>query len=500
MSNTPYLATTSFFVESGTYQPIYMRPYETQYDEQIAQKYYNDTEGGTKIVPAAFSEISSSILRPTAAHAGTINIDNGWNQRRMSFIIEVQVPDAFGGKSVVLTGYTDRTDVALRNNAFDPHMRLYLNTSTVITTMTQRMPNGAISERKSILDSSHLLNMTVMNNIRTNLAMNDTYRENTLWYATPYNVINEMNNIGASASHNVNMFGGDSILDLRQRTSDHEVKRSRRENTVPTAYLSKILRGVSDNLGSMSMGIAEDEHAALTNASIAVKESQLTIDPLIVEIANSTGYSECGFVTWAELNRIVPNLDLVTRYSDRASAVVQTNVPDADAGNFQGWQGVSFETSIANSISQLVPAMMTSCMIGSITFAFSNDNVTATPTVSIATGQTMINGIPFVNMAQTFEGRFLTEVAPMITDQGRTIINMLVQCSLGTETYISISRNGQPEVPFCAPTFCDSLYTPVLAPSQQNLTNIATDLQNIANSVNNVHYMADQRNQPRFMY
>lgn len=496
-----FIAVQSFFVESGTYQPVYMRPYETTYNEEIAQNYYNETQGGTRIVPAAFSNISASILKPSAAHHGSISIDNGWNERRMSFIIEVSVPDSFGdSKNVVLTGYTNHTDVGLTSQAFDPNMRLYINTSTIITTLHTRTPDGGYSQRKSITDSSHLLNSTVMNNIRTNVAAQNPYQDATLWYATPYNVINEMSNTRMSNS-NANMYGANQqVVDFRQRTSTKDVKRSRRENTIPTTYLSKILRGVNDNLLNMSSGIAVDENDALINASIGVREEQSNIDPLIVEFAFRTGYSEQGFVTWGELMSIIPNLDAVTKFTTRASQVVQTNIPDAVAGNFQGWQSANYETSIANSVSQLLPAMMTTCMIGSVTFAFNNDNVTLTPVAKAINGQTMVEGIPFSNMSSVLETRFLTEIAPMITDQGRSLVNLFVQCSLGTETYISISRNGEPAVPYCAPTFCDSLYTPVLSPSQQSITDIAVDLQNIASSVNNVNYMGDQRANQQFIY
>lgn len=491
-----FIAVKSFFVESGTYQPVFLRPYETNYDEQVAQDYYVETEGGTKIVPSAFSKISSSILKPTAAHQGTINIDNGWNERRMSFVIEVSVPDSFGdSKNVVLTGYTNHTDVGLTTKAFDPNMRLYLNTSTIVTTLHTRTPHGGYTQRKSITDSSHLLNATVMNNIRTNMALQDPYRDGTLWYATPSNVINEMSNI-KYAGDNQGMYGNRQVVDFRQRTSDKDVRRSRRENTIPTTYLSKILRGVTDGLTNMGAGIGVDENDALINASVAVREQQLSVDPLIVELALKTGYGENGFVTWRELTSIVPNLDAETKFTNRASQVVQTNIPDAVAGNFQTWQGATFETSIANSVSQLLPAMMTTCMIGSVTFAFNNDNPTLTPVATAINGQTMIDGIPFASMSPTLESRFLSEIAPMITNQGRSVVNLFVQCSLGTETYITISRDGEPPVPFCAPTFCDSLYTPVLSTSQQSITDIAVDLQNIANSVNNFNYMANNRYQP----
>jgi hypothetical protein len=146
---------------------------------------------------------------------------------------------------------------------------------------------------------------------------------------------------------------------------------------------------------------------------------------------------------------------------------------------------------IANQIAQLIPALMTSCMIGTINFAFTNDNITLTPTIAITGGQTMIEGVHITQVSAQFESRFNNEIAPQITDQGRTLLNMIVQCGLCTETFISISRNGESEVPFCAPTFCDALYTPILSTTQQGLTDIASDLQNIANSVNNAQSAAN---------
>lgn len=499
MSIQALIPKNAFFIESGTYQPVLLRPYETNYNESVALDFNSITENGSRIVPNAFANMASSIIAPSAAHQGIIDIANGWQERRMSFMLEIEVADSFGesSKVIVLTGYTDYTDVGMITNAFDPRMRLYLNTSTVITVMTQRNANGSISQRKMVTDSSHLLNSVTMNNIRTTVAQNDPYAVQSMWYATPSNVINEMISINENSTDVYTQSSSRRLKDFRQEVGNTGVKRSRRENTIPTTYLSKILRGVHDNLSSMASGIADDERGALMNASVGVRENDLTIDPVIVQLSMNSDYSQNGFVTWGELCAIVPNIDRVTKYTNRASAVVNTGTPEASSGNFQGWQGVTYETAIANSIAQLVPAMMTTCMIGQISFVFNNDNITATPSLHIINGMTMVDGIPFLNMAQTFETRFLSEVAPQITDQGRTIVNMMVQCSLGTETYINISRNGEPDVPFCAPTFCDSLYTPVLSPSHQGIVDVASDLQNIANSVNTVQY---SNNQPQMQY
>lgn len=488
-------AVKSFFVESGTYQRPALRTYETHYNDAIVADYLRDTRNGTEIVPNAFQNIGTSILRSSTAPTGFVNIDNGWNERRMSFVIEIAAPDNFTGdeRSVVFTGYTDHADVSFRTTQLDPHMRLYFNTSSIINTITQRM-GDSIVKRRVMTDSSHLLNMTTLDTIQ--VMQPDVYSENKLWYATPRNVIYQMGNLANGA----NGYNNDHFMDFRSRANSMEVSRSRRENAVPTTYLSKILRGVTDNLSSLSYGTDSDESLALTNASHGVSELDNMHDPVLMEILRESDYLTRGYVTWGQLNALVPNLDSATGFTSRADQVMRTNTPDAVAGEFNHWEGVGFETLIANNIAQLVPAMMTSAMIGTITFAFSNDNPTLTPNLTITTGQTLINGVPFLQVSPQFETRFLNEIAPLITDQNRTLINMIVQCALGTETFVSISRNGAPEIPFCAPTFCDGLYTPIISTSEKGLTDIASDLQNIANSVNTAQYMGIQVPQQQQLY
>lgn len=487
-----YFAAKSFFVESGTYQPPALRTYTTSYDDTVVQRYLSNTQNGTQIVPNAFADISSSILRPSAVPTGMVMIENGWNERRMTFIIEVLIPDHFSQdtRSVVFTGYTDHTDVSPLKKVFDPNMKLFFNTSTIISTITQRQANGTIIKRRAMLDSSHLLDANAMANIQA--CTNDPYNQGTLWYATPRNVINEMNNI-----NNQNMTQS-NLFDFRARSGTMDVQRSRRENAVPTTYLSKILRGVSSEMSNMTYGMAEDENIAMQNAAAGVSERHNDEDPVLMEILLAANYNHQGFATWAQLCAIIPNLDQETLFSTRSSKIVQTNLPDAESGNFSNWVGVGPETVIANQIAQLIPALMTSCMIGTINFAFTNDNLTMTPTIGITGGQTMIDGVHITQVSAQFESRFNNEIAPQITDQGRSLINMIVQCGLGTETFISISRNGEAEVPFCAPTFCDALYTPILSTTQQGLTDIASDLQNIANSVNNAAAAANYN--PSFIY
>lgn len=487
MSGLPNLvASKVVFVESGTYQAPVLRTYKTNYNDLIIKDYLRDTQNGNAIVPNALNNISSAILTPSAQIDGYVNIENGWTERRLTFLMEILVPDRFSAnpRSIVLTGYTDHSERTLVNKMLDPNMKVYFNTSTVLTNMQYRSANGAMYNKKVMMDSSHLLNANVMRNIVK--SQQQTYQDHQLWYATPRNVIYEMSNMyGADTGAYPGLQG-----DFRTQSNELSIDRSRLDNTVPSTYLSKILRGVNDHMSKLDTGGAVDEIDALSNASAAVREQDVSVDGVMVALSmfDNSFYLQHGYITWGQLERMIPNIDAVTAVTNRGNVQRKSALPDAVAGNFASWQGANSETLIVARVAQLLPAIMTSSMVAVVTIAFTNDNLTLTPEVRATYGQSLIDGLEFVDIQSQMITRFINEVVPTITDQNRSIVNMLIQYNFSTETFINISRNGEPPVPYCVPTFCDAMYTPILGTNKQQLTNIASDLQNIANSVSTTQF------------
>lgn len=477
-----FYAEKSMFVDTGTYNPMFLRTYQTNFNTDITNKFMEATRGGANISSTSMAGISADIITPSAAPTANLNIENGWQHKRMTFMMVIgsDKPTGFGSvvRSTVLTGYTDHCDVSPLTSAFDPSMKLYFNSSSILSTVTVRHPmTGEVSYQRRITDASHLLTNNLFQSIQK--VNTDSHTANTLWYATPKNVIDEMQNFNDRYNHAYNPH----TVDYRSIGNPMLVERSFRSNAEAPTYLSKILRNVTDRVKQVAHGQYDDENLAYSEASGAVGELRIMADDVVSYLHFTTGLGQNGYITWGELCGVVPNLENTTRFSLRSSNVVARNTPDAVAGNFNGWQAPTKETLAATIISQDVPSIMCSCLLGSLDFMFTNDNITMEPTVCIYGGHPLIDGVSIESLTSPFITRFLTEIAPMITDNGRTIVNAMVNCNLSTETYVSVSRDGDVAVPYCAPTFCDGLYTPIISTQQNQIQNIANDLQLFVNSV-----------------
>lgn len=483
----------SIFVESGTYQPMELRTYETQFTDGAIEKFNMATNGGTNIGKNALANIAADIITPASAPSASLTIDEGWGTNRFTFVIEIKMPGhdlQHGGTSVVLTGYTNYTDVSLSNH-FDPNMRLYFNSSNIINEITTRLANGQIAKRRILKDSSHLLGASVIRNITpyapaAGMVPNNIYpapmniTSNQVFWMTPKSVVDEMSN----QYHQKSMYDNTTILDYRRVSNPLDVVRSRRDNTVTSSYLSGILSSVTNESGK-ALGTTDDELVALSEAAYSLQEMSNYSDPIITRLITMSDFMISGFVTWGTMCQIFPGLNEKTLYTERKSAVLTSNIPTPDANYTEHWRGLNYETQIANAISQLVPALMTSCLIGNLSFTFTNDNPTLSPEVQIFNGNALIDGVALSGLTNRFIHRFNNEVVPIITNQNRSLVTLLVHSNIGAETQINVSYENGPTITYCAPTFCDAMYSPIIAPYEHTLSHISSDLYTLANVVSN---------------
>lgn len=481
----------SIFVESGTYQPMELRTYETQFNNDVVEKFNIATNGGVDIGKNALASVASDIITPCTAPSASLSIDEGWGTKRFTFMIEVRMPDTSltgSGTSVVLTGYTNYTDMSF-NNQFDPNMRLYFNSSSIVNELTTRLANGQVNKRRVLKDSSHLLGASVIQNINPYQQPNavaqmthyptPTYGTgNQVFWMTPKSVVDEMGN----QAHHQSMHGSSTVLDYRRVSNPLDVVRSRRDNAVTSSYLSGILSSVSNESGK-TLGTTDDELVALSEAAYSVKEMSTYSDPVITRMITMSDFMVTGYITWGQMNHIFPGLNDRTLYTERKSATLTANIPTPEAGTTEHWRGLNFETQIANSISQLVPALMTSCLIGNLSFTFTNDNPSLSPEVQIFNGNALIDGVVLSSLTNRFIHRFINEVVPIITNQSRSLVTLLVHSNIGAETQINVSYENGPTVPYCAPTFCDAMYSPIITPFENTLSNISSDLYTLANVI-----------------
>ncbi len=86
-----------------------------------------------------FGGIAGQLVSPSAAPHGAIGIANGWDTRRLRFILEYHVQMNTGAYCIYyIQGYTDHPGIIMRgpNSKFDDNMLFFINSITAIQRST----------------------------------------------------------------------------------------------------------------------------------------------------------------------------------------------------------------------------------------------------------------------------------------------------------------------------------------------------------------------------
>lgn len=477
-----------FFIDTGTYQPMYLRTYQTNYNQGLVDQFMQGTDNGQMLSNSAMAKVLSGMITPSANISGNIQMENGWNEKRYSFMLEFDVPDPFNGEgdSIVLTGYTSYADASLSGH-FDPRMKLYINACNTVGKIANTLPNGSVSIRKILKGSQHVLTGSLSNIVTSNTPVTNPYSQNTLVVATPKNIVNAM------ISHNQGYYGSDQhpVFDTRAYVSGMSMQLSSRENAIASSYTSRIIDTTSSNIASVDAGIGVDENKALINASASVAESSMVSNHVLSEIVAKTNFNNDGYITWGDLNRLFPETNDNSIATTRASNPYrQQNQLEAEAGNFDGWNSVNYETIIATTISQSIPALMVSSLLGEVQFTLqSDDGFIMQPLINVISAMSIVDGIEVAPLVNKLISRIQTEIVPVITNQFQSSVSVFVSANLFTDTVLQVSYNDGVPIPFCAPTFCDSLYSPVLSTNVQTIQDISHDLYSYVNAISSNQYL-----------
>lgn len=458
------------FIGVPTEQAMHYRPYQSRFDGEVINALDNLTEGGRKINVERFSTIAGSVIAPAAQTEGRIKVPFGWDQRRFSVLMEFEVTTPMGTSREIITGFTGYSDLSYNKN-LAPETPIFANSHTVARMASISQDNSAYSQvGYSGLGSRQVLAPIHYEGHGGEDVVGDTMLRPIDAFAHQQREAYSLNSPNTS----------DPRTDMRL-----DMHTSKRENVIGSNYLHKVWSGYrsalanhpeeSDTAGYI-MGAAVDDPAinenVLSDSSIVFKR-----------LKEQSNLSDTHYVTVGELMSAFPEFEHVKNVS-----LLDPKLPQ-HIGDTAHWGGNNPQTRIAHSLSLSIPALMASKMLGSYSFMIENmTDFEGKPKV-IPTGyQFMIGLSREQDLLWQIEESIRTNIYGNIRGVGGfERFSVIMSCNIIGSNTISVQLDDQPPMEFSAPSYCDSIYTPVVGSGNEALTQLSTDLGGMLTSIYDNH-------------
>lgn len=476
--------------QTGTYQEQEIRPFNVIVNDNTLSRLDNETRGGRNLGVAAMQNIAADIIRPAAMSEGVINITQGWRSRRFRFLMRVHERHALGIGSEtvrVFFGYTDQCDASFTN--LDPNMRIYFNSETVITECIKQGPMGPV--KSAIVASAN----QIISPVDYQSGQNGFFNRPTSHLVRPEDVFNM-----GQAQHVVGMLQHSHQLGGNQHQvfvssgmvgQGGEYKYSKRRDTSPTRYMADTLGAWQHAVKEGQMGTFDDVRPnpdiLMGEAARLTANHDMRSNTFLARLRDHAGYMEQGYVTYKDLCRLFPEAARigpheVTNYSmDNGQGIRKCSF--AEQSNH--WGGADPTTIAASLLAQVVPAIMMDNFFRNMTFAATNGNVPGTYNISFNQPmcRMVVDNLVTQQYFEEFQRRVVVDVLNSITYNNQIPFQISMSSDLAGESIIDISLNGEQSVRYVAPTFTDSLYSPVITRSAELPQQISADLMHLVSQI-----------------
>lgn len=459
----------AIFVETGTYNDMALRPYQTNMDVNIARQFQEATDFGRSVTPDNVGSIAGNFLKPMAQAVAPVSIANGWDVPRLRFMIEVEHPSASGFASLrqIITGYTDHVGVS-PSGAVNYNMRLYFNNVITLRQVQDETPYGS-QIRAQVADASHVLTGQ-FNPAAFGQA------DNSLYTMRPGDIFGYM----------AFSYLGDEVIDTRPSFGEGPVKKSKRRHGSAPEYVSKVVEAYENTMQD-DESTADDFSRIMNRAKGQVSDSLVSSDPFLMEAGKQTSFSEGGSMAYGELNNMYPSLDHVAQII-LAKSVVQSGVPqNHQRGSTEYWHSSNTETITATILSNSVPSLMMDLMLTRVAFMATNRTLTGDYDIRLADARSFTEGLDLSPYLQRFMARLEVEVLRGLSSNNMIDFEISMTVDVLGETHISISMAGGPKYDYVTPSFCDALMAPVLTNNNDNLRAIGNDIEQLVSNIGTVY-------------
>lgn len=456
---------------TGGYQEQYIRPYTVQANEHVKNQLIESLDPNRHISPASVGSNMASFIKPSTEVETSINLQmpNGWGQSRYRFALLLEIDTQPMGQLVqYITGYTEHDDRSLQSGHFDPNMRFYINASFQFRRDTG-IHNG--------IPFTRLVPFT-LNQVLTNSG----YSLNNMSNSAMIRPQDVLNTIGLSPISDQILGAGGYSIDANTLTRTAAMSSVKNQN--PANYLSRVLdahrRAFNDE---QAYGQAHDR--IMVNAVDMVREDAQHTDPFLNLLINFSADSLIGNdFTFSQLQRIDPNVGHATKiFTGGSVQQLPNSFAQVSANDSEDWRTPGIMQQTATILRDSINSLMAENMFSSLAFSLTNSSPTGQFQYAFNGGTLFADADP-APFFQRFMDRFTHEIVPSVTFNNQVRFDLIASSEFVGDTRLNIQLDTK-SAQFIAPTFCDSMTSPVIAGSQTRASELANNLSGVVSDIYN---------------
>lgn len=485
MYQNHFVIKSLILTEAGTFDDMIGRNYTSTINANT-MGLLERTQGGRYLGPEALAGYSGQVIQQDITAAGTraLSIPNGWGTQRYRFTMIVGY-DGTGlttDVTYIYTGYTDGPGYSQMTNSFDPNMRFYFNNVIQVTKFMVSGFNGQLEQRVSVNEISHVLH------------------QRTLGGGLNLDIAGQMQNLGQVNDHGVMIrpmdlfeyMHGRELQDtlgyevLNMSTTPIVTNKSDRRNNVPSHYLSKALKSMNAGFRSPDYNVQSTE--AIESARGHAAEQPFSSDHFL-GMFSYEGLAAEGAITWGTLMNKYPYIDNITQLIKMGEAVYQ----GLDGDKYMSRRGEnellfnpvtmhyngSPQALIATTIMQSIPAILLSNYIVRCVIVATNMTIGGGIHVEVRTPMSFID-LPqgyLIHHIPTVEENLRLNVFSDLPVNKEAPFTIELHVDIFGASFVNVQYNTPERVPFSIPSFCDGMFTPIVAPTRSPLEKISNDVK-----------------------
>ena len=449
--------------EVGGYRPMYHRPYTahlnpgtlSRLEQLIAGKHHGE------IQPEMMADFATKLVSPAKQPSQEVFIPNGWAAARWVFMLEVLCTSKFGHSSTYyFQGYSTEAKRQSSGQA-DLETCFIINAFTQVNHPPLRQASAFHAKDKVAASWSVLSKLTPMENLK-----------DADYLLRPLDIARH---IGLDPIKQE--YGSASIVDTRGMLTSIGTAVSR-NLAIPSHYVARLADGYVAGKEAEAFFDQEDEFFASTHFDFTEQhlvEPHLLENPFIRQVASTRdSLNPCRF-TLADLETLQPGFLTSNRVVEPASDLLP-NRANEEYGTGASWYQNTENSWAAALLSQAIPALMAKVGIEEIRFSISSHDPNKVGVMDIRSAWSRFD-VDITDCVRTFEEQFISEILMDMTNGNQIPYSFNVSINTMGESWLLISYGGAHAEEYLVPTFCDSLFSPMVTPSQKAYQALLTEVQ-----------------------